>query len=86
MLGLLGGRGRKTTIESCPGAPTSAGLLQSGDVVLTPRRSFRVISTSFTGGAQHAGRVIADTIDLVNGRLRVIEFPSAETVVTVRAI
>ncbi|WP_316574225.1 hypothetical protein [Nocardia canadensis] len=85
MLGLLGGQRRKNTIESCPGAATSAGLLTTGDVVLTPRRSFRVISTSFVGGAHHAGRVIADTIDLVNGRLRVIEFPSTDTVVTVRA-
>ncbi|MGS2810441.1 hypothetical protein [Nocardia sp. MW-W600-9] len=82
---MLGGSRRKNSTESCPGAATSAGLLQSGDVVITPRRSFRVISTSLVGGAHHAGRVIADTIDLVNGRLRVIEFPSTETVVTVRA-
>ncbi|MFD6394945.1 hypothetical protein ACWF9G_31275 [Nocardia sp. NPDC055029] len=85
MLSLLGVNRRTEAADSCPGAPTSAGLLESGDIVLTPRRSYRVISTSFAGGAHHAGRVIADTVDLVTGRLRVFEFPSTDTTVTVRA-
>ncbi|MFE6924550.1 hypothetical protein ACFVAV_26240 [Nocardia sp. NPDC057663] len=82
---MLGVNRRNATADSCPGAHTSAGLLRSGDVVLTARRSYRVISTSFAGGAHHAGRVIADTVDLVTGRLRVFEFASTDTTVTVRA-
>ncbi|WP_410875848.1 hypothetical protein [Nocardia sp. A7] len=63
--------------------PTSAGSLRAGDVVLTAKRSYRVVSTSFADDARRAGRVVADTVDLVTGRLRVLDFPSADTMVTV---
>ncbi|MFD3702000.1 hypothetical protein ACFWUP_02520 [Nocardia sp. NPDC058658] len=65
--------------------PTAAGSLQPGDVVVTTKRSYRVVSTSFADDARRAGRVVADTVDLVTGRLRVLDFPSADTMVTVKA-
>ncbi|WP_132369877.1 hypothetical protein [Nocardia alba] len=65
--------------------PTAAGALRPGDIVLTAKRSYRVVSTSFADDARRAGRVVADTVDLVTGRLRVLDFPSEETMVTVKA-
>ncbi|NKX86377.1 hypothetical protein [Nocardia coubleae] len=70
--------------EDAEGAPRSAGHLRAGDVVLTAKRSYRVVSTSFADDARRAGRVVADTVDLVTGRLRVLDYPSADTVVTVK--
>ncbi|WP_280346520.1 hypothetical protein [Nocardia neocaledoniensis] len=64
--------------------PTPAGSLRPGDIVLTTKRSYRVVSTSFAGDARRAGRVVADTVDLVTGRLRVLDFPSPDTMVTVK--
>lgn len=54
--------------------------------MLTAKRSYRVVSTSFADDARRAGRVVADTVDLVTGRLRVLDFPSADTMVTVKAV
>ncbi|MFE3542964.1 hypothetical protein ACFXK0_08340 [Nocardia sp. NPDC059177] len=71
-------------VESAGGAPTTAGRLRAGDIVVTAKRSYRVISTSFTDDARRVGRVVADTADLVTGRLRVLDFPSADTMVTVK--
>ncbi|MBC7299977.1 MAG: hypothetical protein H5T78_03375 [Nocardia sp.] len=75
---------RKPAQVPTPSAPpTAAGSLRAGDVVLTAKRSYRVVSTSFADDARRAGRVVADTVDLVTGRLRVLDFPSADTMVTV---
>ncbi|MFD3507720.1 hypothetical protein [Nocardia sp. NPDC058666] len=71
-----------TTVATEPS--TEVGALQPGDVVVTPKRSYRVVSTSFADDARRAGRVVADTVDLVTGRLRVLDFPSADTMVTVK--
>ncbi len=76
-------RPAQSTISTEP--PTAAGSLRAGDVVLTAKRSYRVVSTSFADDARRAGRVVADTVDLVTGRLRVLDFPSADTMVTVKA-
>ncbi|MFD6103328.1 hypothetical protein ACFWBG_13745 [Nocardia salmonicida] len=76
-------RPAQSTIPTEP--PTAAGSLRAGDVVLTANRSYRVVSTSFADDARRAGRVVADTVDLVTGRLRVLDFPSADTMVTVKA-
>ncbi|MFC6010792.1 hypothetical protein [Nocardia lasii] len=65
--------------------PTSAGALRAGDIVLTAKRSYRVVSTSVVDDARRAGRVVADTVDLVTGRLRVLDFPSADTAVRVES-
>ncbi|MFC4372894.1 hypothetical protein ACFO5K_02170 [Nocardia halotolerans] len=67
------------------GSPTRAGMLRAGDIVLTAKRSYRVVSTSFADDARRAGRVVADTADLVTGRLRVLDYPSADTMVTVKS-
>ncbi len=72
----------QTTVQTAP--PTAAGSLRAGDIVLTAKRSYRVVSTSFADDARRAGRVVADTVDLVTGRLRVLDFPSADTMVTVK--
>ncbi|MFC4127781.1 hypothetical protein [Nocardia rhizosphaerae] len=81
MLDLI--RGTRAS-EVVDGASTPAGRLRAGDVVLDATRSYRVISTSFSD-ARRAGRVVADTADLVTGRLRVLYFRSADTMVTVKA-
>ncbi|WP_446222010.1 hypothetical protein ACTWPB_19405 [Nocardia sp. IBHARD005] len=75
-------RPAQSTIPTEP--PTAAGSLRAGDIVLTAKRSYRVVSTSFADDARRAGRVVADTVDLVTGRLRVLDFPSADTMVTVK--
>ncbi|MFD6452765.1 hypothetical protein ACFWF3_18440, partial [Nocardia sp. NPDC060220] len=72
----------QATVPTVP--PTAAGSLRAGDIVLTAKRSYRVVSTSFADDARRAGRVVADTVDLVTGRLRVLDFPSADTMVTVK--
>jgi translation elongation factor P/translation initiation factor 5A len=74
-------RPAQSTTPAVP--PTSAGSLRAGDIVRTAKRSYRVVSTSFGDDARRAGRVVADTVDLVTGRLRVLDFPSADTMVTV---
>ncbi|MEV6060996.1 hypothetical protein [Nocardia asteroides] len=77
-------RGTRTA-EDLDGSPMSAGRLGAGDVVIVARRGYRVISTSFADDTRRAGRVVADTADLVTGRLRVLYYPSADTIVTVKA-
>ncbi|MFI1234658.1 hypothetical protein [Nocardia salmonicida] len=76
-------RPAQSTVPTEP--PTAAGSLRAGDVVLTAKSSYRVVSTSFADDARRAGRVVADTVDLDTGRLRVLDFPSADTMVTVKA-
>ncbi|MFD3745370.1 hypothetical protein [Nocardia sp. NPDC058633] len=81
MIELIRGPGADVDTD---GAPTSAGLLRAGDIVVTAKRSYRVVSTSFADDARRAGRVVADTVDLITGRLRVLDYPSADTMVTVK--
>lgn len=81
LIELIRGAGKAAEAD---GAPTPAGRLRAGDIVLTAKRSYRVVSTSFADDARRAGRVVADTADVVTGRLRVLDYPSAETIVTVK--
>lgn len=85
MLSLIGVIRRNGTVDDCAGAPTPAGELRSGDIVLQTGRSYRVISTSFAGETPETGHVVADAVDVASGRLRVLHFPSSETTVTVQA-
>ncbi|APE35122.1 hypothetical protein BOX37_15520 [Nocardia mangyaensis] len=85
MLSLIGVIRRNGTVDECDGAPTPAGRLRSGDIVLETGRSYRVISTSFAGETPDTGFVVADAVDVASGRLRVLHYPSTDTTVTVQA-
>lgn len=85
MLSLIGVIRRTATVDECVGEPTPAGDLRFGDIVLEPGHSYRVISTSVTGDTPQSGRVVADVVDIDTGRLRVLDYPSTDTTVTIQA-